>query len=599
MKKILLRIYHRFMDYSIRRKLYFMNISIILIMTILLGLTGYAFVKNLLTKKSQSASISIVEHLGENYDSAITAITDFVFRQYFDSDLAGYLSGGEMTGKGKYERNKFLSNFSYNLMNYNNKIQLVVISNKKESLYYASQTGLEEAQGEIASGIPYEKVLGMLGKTYLYPYNEKVVLVSRAIIDHKNMNQVGVITIGIDADYLRKIYENSVTEAYNSLIMFNNSNEVLLGSDEGKTEVAKLTVSYAQPSVQRQQKFYYRETPYIYVTWFSKENNLWLMQLIDLKIISDEAGKILMPFIYIAVLASALSGGVAWLISRGIAGTISQLLFKIQLISKGDFTTEIVPGSKDEIGLLAVKFNEMSKQIQDLIEVVSEEKTKMKTAQIKTLQFEYDALQAKMNPHFLYNTLESINSMAKLSGDDRIADSIYLLGNYLRDSISNKRKYVYLWEEIENIQNYIKIQKVSCQDKLDISIHAEESLLETMIPKLILQPLVENAFIHGLAPKVGKGTIWVNARCERKDMVITVKDDGVGIVSDKMNDLMTDNREKSRMHTKVGIMSVHKRIQILYGTEYGLSIKSEEGKGTNITVRMPIRFEEEIEDETI
>lgn len=600
MKRRFMYLYHRFMDYSIRKKLYIMNISIILIMTVLLGLTGYLFVKNLLTKKSQTSSISVVEQLGENYDSAITTITDFVFRQYFDSELVSFLSNGKATRKEKYEMNKFFSSFSYNLMNYNSNIKLVVISNLKEALYYAADSRLAVKEQDITGSIPYEKTLGRWGKTELYSCGNQVVLASRAIIDKNSMNKVGIITIGIDAEYLKELYKNALTEEANTLILFNDDNQIMLSSDETKREAAELTVKYYQPSVQGQRRFYYHDTPYIYVTWFSKDNNLWLMELIDLDVISKESGKILKPFIYIAILASALSGLIAWGISRGIAGTIGQLLHKIQMIGRGDFTTEIIPASKDEIGVLALKFNEMSKQIQNLIEIVSEEKTKMKSAEIKTLQFEYDALQAKINPHFLYNTLESINSMAKLNGEEQIADSIYLLGNYLRDTISNKRKYVYLWEEIENIQNYIKIQKVSCGDKIDILIHAEESLTDTLIPKLILQPLVENAFIHGVAPKVGKGYIWVNAVCEGTDMLLVVKDDGMGIVSGKMKDgLLMETDDRSPLHTKVGIMSVHKRIQILYGEKYGLKIKSEEGKGTSIIVRMPIRFEGEIEDEAL
>lgn len=599
MNKERLILYRKFMDYSIRRKLYVMNISIILIMTVLLGLAGYMFVKNLLTQKSKASSISAVEQLGENYDSSLTAITEFVFRQYFDSDLVNYLHDGQLRGKERYEMNKFFSNFAYNLMNYNNNIKLVVISNKEEALYYASQSSWDEEEQGITSLIPYEKIMQMWGKTYLYPYNNEVVLASRAIIDKKTMLRTGVITVGIDANYLREVYANALSEEANTLILLNKDNQVLLSSDASKKQVAELTVKYYQPSVQGQQKFYYKDTPYIYVTWFSESNNLWLMELIDLKVISNESGKILMPFIYIAVLASAISAMIAWLISKGIADTIGQLLNKIKQISKGDFSTEITPASKDEIGMLAIKFNEMSKQIQNLIEIVSEEKTKIKSAQIKALQFEYDALQAKINPHFLYNTLESINCMAKLKGEEEIAQSIYLLGDYFRDTISNKRKYIYLWEEIENINNYIKIQKVSCGEKITIFVHMEESLRDTMIPKLILQPLVENAFLHGIAPKLGKGNIWVTTECKGKDMLIIVRDDGVGIVPDKLEGGLLTATEEEGTHTKVGIVTVHKRIQILYGEEYGLRIQSEEGKGTSIMVRMPIRFEGEVEDEAV
>ena len=213
---------------------------------------------------------------------------------------------------------------------------------------------------------------------------------------------------------------------------------------------------------------------------------------------------------------------------------------------------------------------------------------------MKALQFEYDSLQAKINPHFLYNTLESINSLAKLKGQQDIADSIFLLGKYLREAISSKRKFVLLEEEIQNIRNYVKIQQLSYGDKIQIIFHVDEALLDVVVPKLILQPLVENSIVHGIEPKIGKGRIEITARCEKKDMYIVVWDDGVGISREQLENTMEHKPGNSGYeHTKVGLMAVHKRIRILYGEAYGIHIHSSPQEGTSIMIKLPINFEDE------
>ncbi|MDY3918995.1 MAG: histidine kinase [Candidatus Limivivens sp.] len=579
----------RFRDLGIRKKLMFMSIGIILIMALLLGITGYYFVKKQLIEKSVNASINLTEQLGENYGSTLDFITDFVFRQYFEADIGSYLVGSqeEKLWKEKYEQKQVFSSFANNLMNYDNHIQLLVITDQEGNSFYYSDSELDVQEEQVIQAIPCEKALDLWGKECFCPCGEEVILASRAVFDKSMMKRVGVITIGIGTEYLRERYDNSQDEE-ESLVVLNSENEILLVSDPEAAGTAQIFLEKEGSRLRTQKETKIPGLPYICVTWRSDNNQLWLMYLINTKIISDKSRKILQPLIYIVLFAGLFAGVCAMVISDGIANTICILLEKIRAISKGDFQTQIVPQSRDEIGMLAVEFNDMSGQIQSLIEQVSEEKTKMKSAEIKTLQFEYDALQAKLNPHFLYNTLESINSMAKLHGDEQIARSIYLLGNYLRDTISNKRKFVFFYEELENIRNYIEIQKVSCGDKLEISFSIEESLEETIVPKLILQPLVENAYIHGIAPKVGKGYIVIRAFGSGSDMIIEVEDDGVGMDTD------LKKTENSESHTKVGVFAVHKRIQILYGESYGLTISSRPGEGTKVRICMPIRFEGEI-----
>lgn len=376
-----------------------------------------------------------------------------------------------------------------------------------------------------------------------------------------------------------------------------------MSTDEKSRKLAGIIMDKYNPINEEGKDIFYNDEKYIYTTWRAKGNGMQVMNLISEKIILNGVFQLLNPIIWSAAFGVLLSAAIAVLISGQISSNLKLLLKNIRRVSKGDFSKKIVPTSYDEIGMLAIEFNEMSAQIQQLLDTVTNEKILKKNSELKALQFEYDSLQAKINPHFLYNTLESINSLAKLKGEPEIADSIYLLGNYLREAISSKKKYVLLEEEIQNIRNYVQIQQLSYGDKAETFFYADESLMETIVPKLILQPLVENAIVHGIEPKIGNGIIKITARCEGKDMLIEVWDDGVGFTEEQLKNSMENEgvsaKKSSYEHTKVGLMAVHKRVRILYGEDYGITIKSAPDDGTCITIKLPIKFEDEVENDEI
>jgi two-component system sensor histidine kinase YesM len=286
----------------------------------------------------------------------------------------------------------------------------------------------------------------------------------------------------------------------------------------------------------------------------------------------------------------------AVVISNNITGNVRLLLQSMSNFSM-DFTHKvIVPSSRDEVGLLAEKFNSMAEKIGELIHTIYNEKLLKQKAEYRTLQFEYKALQAQINPHFLYNTLESIHSLAKLRGDEQVSEMIYLLGKLLRESISKKGDIIYLQEEVDYIRNYLSIHKIIYGQKIEVNYHFDPSLMSFMVPKFILQPLVENSIKHGIEEKPGKGIVSIGCWEKDDDLYLEVSDNGVGIDEQTREHLLNPS-EHSKLkqkdkHTNVGIISVHKRIQILYGEDYGLNITSELNQGTTIRIRLPIIREE-------
>lgn len=586
----------KFANLKMKQKLLISNIGIILIMVCLTGVSGYYISRNLLISTSVKSSVDLMEQLSSNFDYAIESLEDFILMQTFNKEFSGII--GKETEKGNskalFDRKKKLLNFSYNLMNFNKYIKAVLVQDNFENIYYYSTDYSSMSMEEQVDNLAFEKAYEMWGTTYWKPYNEELVFATSLVFDFESMKPLGVISVGIDTAYFKELYKNISSEKANEILVLNQDRQILIGEDNKGRDLAEIILEKYKPVNEEGKEIYYKDEKYIYTTWKAKGNGIQVMNLISEKVIMDGIFKLLSPVIWSALLGVILSAAIAVLISGQISSNIKLLLSNIRSISRGDFSQKIVPASYDEVGMLAVEFNHMSEQIVALFKSVTDEKIQKKNSELKALQFEYDSLQAKINPHFLYNTLESINSLAKLKGQQDIADSIYLLGKYLREAISSKRKFILLEEEIQNIRNYVKIQQLSYGDKIQIIFQVDEALLEAVVPKLILQPLVENSIVHGIEPKIGRGRIAITARCEKKDMYLEVWDDGVGISRKQLENTMEQGPDNSGYeHTKVGLMAVHKRIRILYGETYGIHIHSAPREGTSIMIKLPINFEDE------
>lgn len=580
-----------FKNQKISRKLLISNTGIILIMSLLIGGVGYDVAKNILISRTVKQSEALMGQLSSNMNYAVGALENLLTSQTYNKEFGTVLGRNPGNGESKkqYDKKKEVETYGYNLINFNKYIKNVIISDNFGNTYSMSDGTYPLAEEE--PSLDYDRAYEMWGPTYWKPYTEELVFATRVIFDYTTMKPAGMIAIGVDASYFKEMYGDMVKDDSGSIVVMNRNEEILLSSDE-KSSVITGNILSKYPAVYKEWgEIYYKNDKYLYVVWPTEGKRLQLMFILSDAAISAEILQVLRPLVFVTLAAVILSGIFASMISRQITSNIKLLMSNIQRISQGDFSRKIIPESHDETGILAERFNDMSEQIQKLIVTVSNEKVLKKNSELKALQFEYDSLQAKINPHFLYNTLESINSLAKLKGEEQIADSIYLLGNYLREAISSRKKFVTLEEEIQNIRNYVEIQKLSYGDKISVNFELDEALMEAVVPKLILQPLVENAIVHGIEPKIGNGLIRISASCEGADMRLTVWDNGVGISEKQMENVM--EAEESR-HTKVGLMAVHKRIQILYGMDYGVAIQSSRESGTEIAVRLPIKLEDEV-----
>ena len=199
---------------------------------------------------------------------------------------------------------------------------------------------------------------------------------------------------------------------------------------------------------------------------------------------------------------------------------------------------------------------------------------------------ELKALQAQINPHFLYNTLDSIIWMAEWGKTKEVVLMTSSLAKLLRQSISNQNELVRVEEEVEYTRSYLIIQKMRYKDKLEYEILVNPEIQSKKIPKLVLQPLVENAIYHGIKYKEGKGVVCIDGYKEGSSMVLKVQDDGIGMNEEQLKKIF-EKRETDTRRNGVGVLNVHERIQLYYGKEYGLKFSSIEGFGTTVEIRIP------------
>ncbi|MCM8710315.1 histidine kinase [Clostridium sp. SYSU_GA19001] len=241
----------------------------------------------------------------------------------------------------------------------------------------------------------------------------------------------------------------------------------------------------------------------------------------------------------------------------------------------------------------------LSQNLNKMINTIKESIDREYRANIAIKQAEIDALQSQINPHFLYNTLESIRGQALVEGVDEIADMTEALANFFRYTVSLKGAIVSLEQELNNIDNYFFIQqyrfnnRFKIQKKIDDS---DEEIFSYKMPKLILQPIIENAIYHGLEPKIGMGNITIRGYCTEERLVIIISDDGVGMDKEKVdninyklnNVLISSSEVNLRKKTGIALINVNQRIKLSYGEKYGVRVSSTLGLGTDVEVVLPI-----------
>lgn len=318
----------------------------------------------------------------------------------------------------------------------------------------------------------------------------------------------------------------------------------------------------------------------------SSKSGLLVMEILDLEVLTRDQ---MLLFRTVAVIfAACLMIGVflSAMFGRQLQKPVDRLVKHIGRIAAGDFTQNPELESGDEIGSIGMVINDMSGQIEALMNQRLEDEKEKSSLELKMLQ-------AQINPHFLYNTLDSIKWIAVIQKNGGIVKAVTALSRLLKNMAKGFHEKVTVEKELEFVKDYVTIEKLKYAELFDVQIQLDDEILNrAMVVKLTLQPLVENAIFRGIEPSGKSGTILLHIFADDGNLYLVVRDDGVGIPEEKISGLLADSeRLKGDRMSSIGMANVDRRIKLTYGENYGLSIDSQLGKYTEITVKVPLEFE--------
>lgn len=294
-----------------------------------------------------------------------------------------------------------------------------------------------------------------------------------------------------------------------------------------------------------------------------------------------------------ALVGIVLGLAIAIAMSRQLSGRISVLVDSMHRVEAGDLSVSVPVQGKDEIGVLTGQFNRMTAKTKELLQNLVQEENSKRQAEFMNLEYEYRFLQWQVNPHFIYNALETINALAKMDGNDETSDMIVLLSDYFRKNAEAiRKKFVTVSQEFDSLRQYAEIYYAIYGDTLGVEFEIEPQAQDAYLPTMIMQPILENALVHGTSA-AARAVIRTQARIDGDMLIVSVTDNGAGMAQETIDRILCQREDmQDGTRTSLGVRNVLDRMHLLYGEAASMRIESEPGCGTCVSVSLPLGYEE-------
>lgn len=447
---------------------------------------------------------------------------------------------------------------------------------------------LEDLLTQIPSLGPISSITFPVEKREILGGNEKEAILTQGVrvINILTGENLGYLLLNIKSSTIAELFPENEDMAYrknyymvderNKIVITKNPEQELL--KEVPSSLIDQVSQFGEESFQSEVK----EEKYLITT---RENRKFGWRIINEIPIHDIMKDIYLMTIMIILIGMAcilLAVIFILILSRVITNPIKALTDTASVIAEGDLTRRCVVDCRDEVGVLSQTFNKMLERIQNLLQQIKEEQKRKRETELALFQIQ-------IKPHFLYNTLDLIYVCCEMEDGKTGGRIAKALADYYRTCLSGGTEVISISEELRNTENYLYIQKERYSDIITYKVNASETCLGYKIPKMTLQPLVENAIYHGLKEKEEGGCISIEVMEAEDSVILEVTDDGIGMEPEEFDRILEKKDERGKKH--FGLKNVHERIQLYFGEEYGLSIDKEQKAGTCIRIRIP-RLEE-------
>lgn len=396
------------------------------------------------------------------------------------------------------------------------------------------------------------------------------------------------ITVYYASSALQEILPKSPMKDGSVTYIVNDRNNLVVSSDASLSSIYWLDYETIRDSVMSSNNFIERAIldTKVYAGFYRiREPEWFLVTVLPAQALIQESHRLMLQLLAIYLGILVLAFFLANTLSRSITGRISSVSRQMKAVRQGPPVPMESPLAHDEVGDLIDTYNYMTRKMNQLMEKQAQAAEDLRIA-------EFNSLQAQMNPHFLYNTMDMINWKAAQGKTSEIQEAVQKLSRFYKLTLSRKQSISTIASEEEHVSIYIALQNMRFHNSIDFISDIPDELSEYQIPKLTLQPVVENAILHGILEKPDKkGTVVLTGWLENGDIVLLISDDGVGIPREKLPTLLSGTGQSASGGNNIAICNTHRRLQILYGSEYGLSYSSEPGKGTEVQLRFPAQKE--------
>ena len=404
------------------------------------------------------------------------------------------------------------------------------------------------------------------------------ICVAKAILDFDTMKPAGYINIVYENSYLSDILADNSSKYSGASYVVNTHGTIMVANKEGYVgENFPVKLSDLRASNTSRYDMF-SSTQAFYFVGNEMPNGWSLVQTVSVKEFNKEMNHLIVLAAGIVLLVLGISLGFVWYVTSRIAYPAKELMESMKTLAKDNEYPRVKIVSNDEIGMIGLEYNKMAENIETLIEKVYKMELTQKQAELEFLQMQ-------INPHFLYNALDTISWMALAKGNMDVSEMTIALAELLRATIK-KESFVTLREEMNTVKDYLLIQQERFGDKISAEYFVEEDAYSCMVPNFILQPVIENAIIHGLEPKIEKGKVSINISIQDEFLTFLVEDNGVGMDEKEILDLYKKCRENNTKQS-IGLKNVYRRLLLCYGEASMLKIESKKEQGTRISFLIP------------
>lgn len=597
-------------DWNFKKKLLTIISALIIAIVILISILNYVLYSRNYTKQTVNQTQQIIEQIGINVDTYLNELFRLNLSPYYDDEIMSELDTKYTTDIDNLNKKRVIESFLASVMTLPRSEILRVYILTDDNLYSYTRTPYDmEDYNNYKNTSWYQQALLSSTPVFVPIHSEKVfgdkpiqIFSIAQRLRSKEDNSKVLAVIKVDANYtgIKSICDQVQLKEKGSLFIIDNNKNIVYQNNKltNKDIINELpAASYNQDG---DVKVTIGSTKYIINTSSVKTADMKVIAINSYDELNRNARTIRNVTILLALLCMLLAFSILVVFVQNFFKPLFNIIRSMKQVQNGDLTVQVEVKNNDEIGYLARSFNKMILHILEILDKNTQLVKEVYESRYLQKEAQYNILCSQIKPHFLYNTLNTVSLLIKCEDTEGAVQSIEKLSYFLR-GIMNADKNISLSTEIEIVDSYLGIQKARYGDNLTYEINISPTYSNYLIPALTLQPIVENAIIHGCEMKRGKSVIQIYSSSDDTYLYIKVIDNGIGIEEAKLNSLNTElsnvtsvegpEPESISIIESIGLINVNKRIKLKYGDDYGLHIDSSKSDGTQVVLKLPLERE--------